>query len=116
MKDFYDVIVISRRFKFVGDVLARAIEATFERRGTMVPQELPAGLSDRFGEDGHKQGQWAAFRGRLRIEDAPEGLAEAVRLVREFLLFPLQAAASGAAFKSNWTPRDGWQPSGDALN
>jgi predicted nucleotidyltransferase component of viral defense system len=32
MKDFYDLMVLSRSFTFEGDVLVRAIRATFERR------------------------------------------------------------------------------------
>jgi predicted nucleotidyltransferase component of viral defense system len=37
MKDFYDIWVLSRSFSFQDDRLARAISATFSRRGTADP-------------------------------------------------------------------------------
>jgi hypothetical protein len=37
LKDFYDVGVLIRSYKFEGDALARAIKATFERRKTEIP-------------------------------------------------------------------------------
>ena len=41
MKDFYDVWVLIRSYKFEGDALARAIKATFDRRKTEIPTALP---------------------------------------------------------------------------
>ena len=40
MKDFYDLLAVSRIFAFEGAVLAAAIRATFERRGTPVPPSV----------------------------------------------------------------------------
>jgi predicted nucleotidyltransferase component of viral defense system len=37
MKDFYDVWILSRSYAFDDDRLPRAIAATFERRGTAIP-------------------------------------------------------------------------------
>lgn len=37
MKDFYDVWLMSKEFSFAGRLLARAIQATFERRQTDLP-------------------------------------------------------------------------------
>ncbi|MCP1835358.1 hypothetical protein J2R76_003695 [Bradyrhizobium sp. USDA 4532] len=41
MKDFYGVWVLIRSYKFEGDALARAIQATFERRNTEIPTARP---------------------------------------------------------------------------
>jgi predicted nucleotidyltransferase component of viral defense system len=41
MKDFYDIWVLSRASEFNDDRLARAIAATFARRNTEIPSELP---------------------------------------------------------------------------
>ena len=46
MKDFYDVAVLAREFDFDGDLLARAIRATFERRGTVLPTTTPVALTE----------------------------------------------------------------------
>lgn len=45
MKDLYDVWMLSRSYTFADDRLARAIAATFARRGTAIPSELPDTLS-----------------------------------------------------------------------
>jgi predicted nucleotidyltransferase component of viral defense system len=41
MKDFYDIWILSRHYDFEGPGLARAIAATFARRRTLIPTELP---------------------------------------------------------------------------
>lgn len=63
MKDFYDIWILSRSFTFDGDRLPRAIAATFARRGTAIPQDLPDALTPAFAEDVQKQRQWRAFVG-----------------------------------------------------
>ena len=68
MKDFYDVWILSRNYAFDEDRLSRAIEATFERRGTAVPVDEPAALGSAFASDAAKQKQWAAFVRDLGIE------------------------------------------------
>ncbi len=47
MKDFYDIWILSKSFDFAGDRLARAIAATFARRDTAVPVDLPDALTSR---------------------------------------------------------------------
>ncbi len=51
MKDFYDIWLLSQSFPFDDDRLDRAIAATFERRETEIPAELPDALAPAFGED-----------------------------------------------------------------
>jgi hypothetical protein len=41
MKDFYDLWTLARQFEFSGPVLSAAIRATFERRQTPLPEQLP---------------------------------------------------------------------------
>jgi predicted nucleotidyltransferase component of viral defense system len=45
MKDFFDVWFLSQRFEFSGQTLTEAIQATFQRRKTPLPHELPAAFS-----------------------------------------------------------------------
>lgn len=61
MKDFYDVWILSRSFRFDDTRLARAIAATFARRGTAIPTEMPDALTPAFASDAQKQRQWQAF-------------------------------------------------------
>jgi predicted nucleotidyltransferase component of viral defense system len=64
MKDFYDLLVLSRTFPFEGKRVRDAAAATFKRRGTQVPSEVPVTLTDAFAADDAKQKQWKAFVGR----------------------------------------------------
>ena len=61
MKDYYDIWMLSRSYAFDGERLSRALAATFERRGTAVPEEVPDALTQAFATDATKQRQWGAF-------------------------------------------------------
>ena len=61
MKDFYDIWMLSKSFEFADDRLARALAATFARRRTALPVDLPDALSLAFASDELKQRQWSAF-------------------------------------------------------
>jgi hypothetical protein len=45
--------------------LSKAILASFERRGTVIPKEVPLALTEEFLNDSQKKQQWAAFVSRL---------------------------------------------------
>ena len=51
MKDFYDLLAMSRLFAFDGVTLATAMRATFEGRATAIPHERPPSLTHAFSED-----------------------------------------------------------------
>ena len=61
MKDFFDLWLLAATFEFAGEVLARAIQATFERRRTPLPETIPIALTADFHGDDSKQKQWRAF-------------------------------------------------------
>jgi predicted nucleotidyltransferase component of viral defense system len=84
MKDFYDIWVLSKSHEFHGNRLARAIAATFARRGTAIPETTPDALTQAFASNDAKQQQWQAFIRDLAIE-APS-LEIIVTDLAEFLL------------------------------
>ena len=43
MKDFYDIWLLSRQCDFDGATLQKAIIATFQKRATPIPIEMPSG-------------------------------------------------------------------------
>lgn len=88
MKDFYDIWILSRSFSFDDDRLARAIAATFARRGTAVPAELPDALTQAFAADEQKQRQWRAF-----VEDVALDPGELSVVVEDLAIFLLQHAS-----------------------
>jgi hypothetical protein len=61
IKDYLDLSVLLEREALDPATLAAAIAATFTRRGTALPTELPIGLSDEFSNDQSRQALWAAF-------------------------------------------------------
>jgi predicted nucleotidyltransferase component of viral defense system len=83
MKDFYDVWLLGRTQAFDLDRLARAIAATFRRRGTEFPAGIPDAFTPAFYENSSKQKQWAAFIRDLEV-GAP-ALAVVVPEVAAFL-------------------------------
>jgi predicted nucleotidyltransferase component of viral defense system len=68
MKDYYDIWMLSRSYAFDAERLSRAIAATFERRGTAIPEDLPDALTPAFSTDATKQRQWEAFARDLSAE------------------------------------------------
>lgn len=57
MKDLYDVAVLARDFDVDGELRARAIRATFDRRKSVLPTTTPVTLTDAFAEDPTKKTQ-----------------------------------------------------------
>ncbi len=90
MKDYFDLRALAREGEVAAGLLADAIAATFTRRNTVLPPDMPLGLSDEFAKDPSKRAQWKAFLGRNRL-DAPT-LDIVVIEVREFVGEPLGLA------------------------
>jgi len=82
MKDFYDIWLLSRQFKFAGTDLAEAIRLTLNNRGTEMPDEITAFTEDFIDT---KQTQWKAFHKRLKQEHIPVNFSEIVEEVKAFL-------------------------------
>ncbi len=107
MKDFYDVFILSKMFEYEGPLLGRALQATFERRGTPLPTGLPIALTPAFTQDPTKNTQWAAF---IRRSNAPEvgTLTDVVAAVARFVERPLAAATGSMSPPLRWSPNGPW--------
>ena len=106
MKDFCDIYWLSRFFHFDGDILIRAIKATFTRRKTALPDGSPVFMSQEFIGDRLKQGQWQAFIRKTSVSGLPDNLEMVVAKIEQFLIPPLRAAGTDAPFRYHW-PADG---------
>lgn len=71
VKDYFDLWVLFDRESLNMNTLAQALAATFSRRGTAVPTELPAGLTDEFANDPTRQALWTAFLRKNELEMIP---------------------------------------------
>lgn len=94
MKDYFDLRALALEGVLDARLLGDAIAATFQRRGTAVPVDVPLGLSDEFARDAAKRAQWKAFLGKNRL-DAPT-LDEVIGEVRRFVTEPLRLARGRA--------------------
>lgn len=107
MKDFYDLWVLSQRFDFEGTTLQKAIMRTFEARNASIPIEVPMALTDPFALE--KQTMWTRFLRKFSGDENTTGeFQDIIRILREFLLQPIQAAAQGVIFNARWNSRRGW--------
>jgi hypothetical protein len=86
MKDFYDVLNLSRKFPFESEMLAKAIGNTFARRGTPLPFGRPLAFTAELFEDANKKRQWAAFCNRNRNYVPEVTLEEVCKEIDKFLM------------------------------
>ena len=107
MKDFYDLWFLSHAFAFDGDRLCPALRATFDRRGTPLPAELPVGLTPAY----------AAMAGRLWLAFLKKGGLEAPALetiiqptIATFLMPASIAAIEPGGTPGTWPAGGPWQP------
>lgn len=107
MKDFYDIWILARTFDFRGEILAEAVEKTFERRNTPIPL-APTVFDPSFLKDGDKKIQWQGFIRKAKLADAPEAFEDVVAAVKMFLE-PLAASlAEKRTFRSFWNAPGPW--------
>jgi len=107
MKDFFDLWLLSTTFEFDGAILARAIQATFERRRTSLPDSIPIALSAEFHDDESKQKQWKAFISKGGLATPPP-LSDLIEGLTSFLLPPVKAILAGQGFDNRWSPPGPW--------
>lgn len=110
IKDVWDVAALAVRFPFDGRTLRLAVDHTFEQRGTVPTDDLPVPLRDSFyGPE--REEFWASFqRTSTVLAPEPATLAEAARILREFLEPVWQSAARDEPFHLIWPPGGPWCP------
>jgi hypothetical protein len=84
MKDFFDLDFLLAGGAHDHNLLDAAIRATFNRRGSILPTEVPTGLTPAFAVD--KQGMWNAFlrKNGLQADEFPE-VAGRIRSAMEWI-------------------------------
>ena len=109
MKDFYDLLAMSRLFSFQGAVLAAAIRATFERRKTPIPLEPPPSLTRAFWDDPQKSVQWRSFLAREPLLIDEPHLPTVIREIGKFIMPPTYGVIDGGQVPGHWSPGSGWR-------
>jgi predicted nucleotidyltransferase component of viral defense system len=106
MKDFFDIWYLARTFEFDEATLGAAIRATFARRQTPLPQEMPVALTAAFALDPAKAAQWRAFIGRSRAVGTAPSLSDVVEVLVA-LLTPALGRGGHQGSPRRWQPDAG---------
>jgi predicted nucleotidyltransferase component of viral defense system len=108
MKDFFDIMSLSKNYDFSGESLAEAIKGTFAQRETDVTS-TPVCFSAAFAHNRDKQTQWAAFVKRSALTNVSLDFAVVVDTVKSFLGPPAIAIETQKPFKTDWRAGQGWK-------
>lgn len=84
IKDFYDIHNLSVNYNFQSDRLKKAIESTFQRRKTFIPDNLLVFRLE-FHRDEEKQRQWSAFLRKSQLHDVNKEFYEIMERITFFL-------------------------------
>ncbi|ARM33607.1 nucleotidyl transferase AbiEii/AbiGii toxin family protein [Legionella longbeachae] len=90
LKDYLDLYVLLSNEQIDNQVLAKAIQATFNRRGMDLPEALPVGLTDEFANDPSRESMWKAFLRKNELEQKP--LTEVIAVIRNLIQVPYSLA------------------------
>ncbi len=106
MKDFYDLWVLSEERAFHLDLLRGAVQATFARRRTAIPESWPIGLTGDFATEESKLAQWKAFLSVHGFTGTRIELAGVIAKLRKFAGAPLGLSDGGG---KSWVPGGPWK-------
>jgi hypothetical protein len=109
-KDFYDVHVLATHFPFSGSVLAPAIAATFERRGTPLTATQPIALTASFYSDSKRLAEWQRYLSHNALSGASPDFSIAGERIHSFLAPVWSALPGGHPFSDVWPPAGPWTP------
>ena len=108
MKDFYDIWMLCRTFDFRGQLLAEAVEKTFENRNTPVTVDSKV-FDPSFAQDRNKNVQWKGFIQKAKLVNAPKAFADAVAVVKMFLEPVAASLFERRVFRSIWNAPGPWR-------
>ncbi len=107
MKDFRDLAMLAGRCEFAGELLTRAVRATFAHRRTDMTLVAEV-LTEDFYDDAALGQRWRAYlRTMPDAEHRSISLPDVGREMRRFLE-PLAAAMAGGAQLLSWKHVEGW--------
>ena len=102
MKDFYDLYLLATTHSFQAGTLREAISATFQRRATEIPQEVPLAFTEEYVTDRTKVVQWKAFLRKSKLADSQElPFAKVVGVISKQII-PLILMRKEVDNKASW--------------
>jgi predicted nucleotidyltransferase component of viral defense system len=109
MKDYYDLRIMAKEFRFDGNSLIKAIKATFTRRGIAIPKDTPIAITEEFFLDADKKIQWQAFLRNSRLNEKDLTLSQVIDEIHRFLMPTVIAAANNRPFTKSWAAGGPWK-------
>ena len=109
MKDFFDLLWLSRLFPFDSKTLTSAIQATFKRRRTELPATKPLPFTEDFASDPAKQAQWRAFLRKNDIAYVSADFKQVISTLDSFLMTPVKHSTETKAVEMVWKPGGPWK-------
>jgi len=108
MKDFFDLMVLSRDFEFDGSLLVKATENTFRRRHTPLGESIPTTMTPDYYTREDTRAYWATFLVKNQVEDnETREFSRVGQTLQDFLLpiLPGSATARGKHWPAGgpWT-------------
>ena len=108
MKDFYDIWMLSRTFNFNGEIIAEAVEKTFENRKTPLNPNTVI-FDSSFGKDAVRNVQWQGFIRKAKLVNAPDLFQDVIAELKVFLEPIVSSIDRGQIFTSRWTAPGPWR-------
>ena len=103
MKDFFDLSKLVRDTDLSHETLGRAIQATFKRRGSELPLEIPVALTETFWGDPMVAVRWRAFVRKNEIVSPLDDLSATCQVIADTVGPILAALASGQTGLASYT-------------
>jgi predicted nucleotidyltransferase component of viral defense system len=109
IKDYFDLHVLAMQHEFERAELCEAVQRTFERRQTPIPEEAPIGLTPEFWLNPSRPAQVRAFAGRTGVDVSGVTTDDLNRVLVSFLLPIIADARSRARPTGRWAPGGPWR-------
>ncbi len=106
MKDFYDVYFLSSSHNFRSNELKKAIETTFQRRQTPMP-ENPLVFRPEFYRDKERQRKWASFLRKSRLHNVNQKFSEVMQEITTFLEPIVRSINEKSEITKSWIAKEG---------
>lgn len=107
IKDYYDIWVTIRTFTFELSSLTEAVGGTLRRRDTVIPTDMPVGLSDAFNKIAEEHGLWDGFLRRNPPALQPPPFADLQVELRNFFGPVISGLSQPEAARGQWDPDRG---------
>jgi hypothetical protein len=104
IKDFHDIWVTTRTFRFDLSNLVEAVGGTLRRRETAIPNAMPVGLTEAFAAIADERGLWSGFLRRTPPSLEPPALPQLLAELRRFFAPVIAGLGHPEAARGHWDP------------